>query len=423
MSDTEQSTAFVLTHGPSHPQRDEMTLSIIALTISRSLGRKKIPVVHVHPNYQDFSLSTKYCTAVERCPDLYESKADLLQFLLQLASRYPGQRVLFPASDDCAQFVSQYRKQLSAVFSLPAPPKKVMDKIVDKKRQYREAKKLGIPIPETYYPKDESELHALAGKAKNFPYVVKPNVAHKWRHESMQTTSKGQKGFVVRNPQELIQSVEQVWQQDQNIMVQEVIGGRDERLFTFLSYLNEQSEPLGYCIRKKIRQNPPDFGYCTLTVSCFDQRVLEQSLRLLQAIEFQGISGVEWKLDPKTDQLKLIEINGRAVNTTGIAPACGVDLPYIAFQDMAGQPVAKQETYARDVKWIWLSADLWAVRSLFRSGDLTVAEWWRSVKGLKTDAVFAFDDLRPSLQFYYSFARDTVKNAVHKRLKAIRPSG
>ena len=94
----------------------------------------------------------------------------------------------------------------------------------------------------------------------------------------------------------------------QDFMIQEVIGGRDQSLVTFLGFFDEHSQPNSWFIRKKIRQCPIDFGYCTMTESCHDQQVYKQSLALLQAIKYQGIAGVEWKLDPETNTYKLIEL-------------------------------------------------------------------------------------------------------------------
>ena len=397
-------TAFVLTH-ESDPARTSKSMSFIALAITRSLGRKGVPVVRVHPNRLDRSLFSKYCKKVEVSPDFYSSEASLLGFLLSMKNDYEGTRLLIPASDDCAYFVAKYHDVLSEVFEVVAPKREVMETILDKKCQYERAQSLGIPIPETYFPSGVDEVKRLAAELTNYPYVIKPLVAHTWRHASMKSVSEGKKGFAVQNPLELIGRYEAIAQRDKNVMIQEVIGGTDQLLFTFLSYFNAESQPVGYCIRKKLRQLPLDFGYCTMTVSCHDEVVQDQSIRLLRGLGYQGISGVEWKLDPRTGKYKLIEVNPRAVNTIGIATACGVDLPYIAFKDKVSGGETHVTEWLDGIKWMDFEQDIWAARELHQRGELSLHEWWNSLAGTKVDATYASDDLRPFAAYFLGFMK------------------
>jgi D-aspartate ligase len=395
-------TAFVLTH-ESEPGRTRKSISKIALAIARSLGRKGIPVVRLHPNLMDHGLASKYHQRVVVCPDFYASEEELVEFLLTFKNDPASPRVLIPASDDCAYFCGRHYARLSEVFLVLGPPWSVMERLVDKRRQYEAAQQFGVPIPETYFPASAEDVRALAPSLKHYPYIIKPVVSHRWRRPGVKAVSKGRKALRAETPEQLIAQYELISQVFRDVMIQEVIGGRDERLFTFLSYFNERSEPIAYCIRKKIRQYPVDFGFCTLTESCIDRTVEEQSIRLLQGIGFHGISGVEWKLDPDTNQYKLIEINARAVNTTGLAPACGVDIPYLAFMDKTTKSVAPVRTWREGVKWVSLSSDIWAAKELHRSGALSLAEWWRSMEGVRTHAVYASDDLKPFVGYLGAF--------------------
>lgn len=397
-------TAFVLTH-ESDPGRRGHSMSIIALALTRSLGRQGVPVVRIHPNRLDLSLLSTYCSKVEVSPDFYQSEEDLLAFLLEMKGRYLGKGVLIPASDDCAYFVAKYRDALSAAFKVAAPAWPVMQRLLDKRFQYEQAQRLGIPIPETYFPTGVEDVRRLARELVNYPYVIKPLTAHTWRLASMRSVAQGKKGFAATTPEALISQYEAIAQGDKAVMIQEVIGGEDERLFTFLSYFNEDAMPLGYCIRKKVRQLPVDFGYCTLTVSCFDPVIQSQSLRLLSSLGYEGISGIEWKLDPRTGEYKLIEINARAVNTIALASACGVDLPYLAFRDKMGAALAPVTSWQAGIKWINFEQDLWAARKLYQLGKLSLFDWLKSISGKKVHAVFSADDSAPFVAYFV----DTLK--------------
>ncbi len=389
-------TVFVMTHEPD-PHRTVKSLSVQALAVTRSLGRRGVRVVRVHPNELESGLASRYCTTTEICPDMYDSELHLVEHLERLSTRYPPPRILLPVTDDCALFVSRHGERLSRCFSLPTPPWSVMEGIVDKRRQYEAAQRIGVPIPETHYPADRAEVRALAPELRNFPYVIKPLVAHHWRLASMRSISGGRKAIRVGTGAELVEAYDALGREAGGVMLQEVIGGGDERLFTFLAYLDRASQPLGYCVRSKFRQWPVDFGYCTLTVSCDQPTVLEQSLRLLQGLHYHGIVGVEWKHDPRTGLFKLIEINARPVNTIGLSIAAGVDLPYLAYRDAIGDPPAAVRTWTRGVKWIRLTQDVSAAWTLHRLGRLTWAEWRESWRGKLVDAVFAWDDPLPFL--------------------------
>jgi predicted ATP-grasp superfamily ATP-dependent carboligase len=387
---------------------------MIALALTRSLGRRGMSVIRVHPNRLDRSLSSRYCSKIEICPDFYEAEHDLVEFLLTISHRYDGARVLIPASDDCAYFVATHYQTLQQAYAIVGPSWPTMAKVLDKMSQYEQAAAIDLPIPETYRPASVGEVENLAARLQNYPYVIKPIVAHQWRLASMQAVSKGKKGFAVNTAQELIARYKEIAQLDNNVMVQEVIGGRDELLFTFLSYFDEQSRPLAYCVRKKIRQMPVDFGYCTMTVTCSDPVVVEQSIRLLKSIGYSGISGVEWKLDPRTGKYKLIEINARAVNTIGIAAACGVDIPYIAVLDKLGLKPDPVTSWRQDVKWINIVQDIWAASELSQMKRLTFRQWRASIAGKKVDAVFSLADPWPFAGYFAAFIRTVVRGRLRR---------
>ncbi|KAB7627880.1 ATP-grasp domain-containing protein [Alkalilimnicola sp. S0819] len=411
----ENTTAFVMTH-ESDPHRRATSLSVQALSLVRSLGRRGVRVVRLHPNHLDAGLRSRYCAAVEPCPDLYQSETRLLEFLEGLAQRHPGRRVLIPASDDCAWFLATHRERLGTHFQLPVPARGVMERIIDKRAQYEAAEALGVPVPETWYPESQAELRELLPKLRNYPYVIKPTVAHRWRLASMRRVSAGRKGIRVADARELLDAYEQLGAQARGVMLQEVIGGRDEQLYTFLGYFDRDARPLAYCLRSKIRQLPVDFGYCTLTVTCRQPQVQTQSLRLLRGLGYHGLVGVEWKLDPRTGLYKLIEINARAVNTIGIAAACGVDLPYIAYRDALGEPLPPVTDWRQGVKWRRFLQDWAAARTLHRQGRLSLGQWWRSLRGPAVGAVFAWDDPAPSVVDMGAFLR----RRAGRRLSAMR---
>ena len=392
-------TAFILTHrSDADPTRYSASFQALALT--RSLGRRGVPVVRLHAGRRELSLTSRYCWRSEDCPNVHESEEALLEFLLALAPKYSGTRVLLPASDDTAYFLGRHREALGAAYRVVAPSGATVETIIDKRCQYAAAQAAGIPIPETYFPRDLADVEELACKLKGYPYIIKPNVAHRWRLSSVKrhlrsTQGTPNKAVLVPDAKALVAEYQQIARTDADVMIQTVIGGPDEQLFGFFGYFDAKARARGYCVRKKFRQHPLRFGYCTLIESCENETVVRQSLQLLESLGYHGIVGVEWKLDPQSGKYLLVEINARATNTSSLPPACGVDLPYIAFADAIGDPVPVVTQWKSGVKWLWFAGDFWAARSLMRRGELGAREWLRSLRGTRAYAVHAPDDLRP----------------------------
>ncbi|MGI9262949.1 MAG: ATP-grasp domain-containing protein [Woeseiaceae bacterium] len=414
-----KTTAFIISHEPDATRTAQnQATSIIALTLTRALGREGVKVVRVHPNQFDDSLYSRYSHTTEICPNLYESESDLVAFLDDLGDRYPGKKVLVPASDDCSLFLAKYSDELHKNFVLLNPTPKTMESIKDKRRQYELAVAVGVPIPETYFPESRAEVAKIAAQLDDFPYVIKPLEAQKWRLKQYADVASGNKAITVHSRTELIDEYTRIATADSNLMIQEIITGKDEHLITFLGYCSEKYKPLAHCIRSKLRQAPVDFGYCTATVTCHNEVVEQYAKRLLNQCGYVGIVGIEFKYDPKTNDYKLIEINTRPVNTTGISMACGVNLPVIAYRDALGEEQQPIFDWEDGVIWMRLAQDIGAGLELRRRGRLTVSQWFRSIRGKRVHALLAFDDLRPCTKFYARYTKRQLGKLVSGRRRA-----
>lgn len=353
----------------------------------------------------DNSLYSRYCRAVEICPDMYESENALTSYLIGLGDKYAGNKVLIPASDDCSKYIALNADSLEETFTLLNPTASTMARVSDKQLQYELAEAAGVPIPETVFPKDIADLKAAAEGLTNYPYIIKPLEAQMWRLERMAHVVNGRKAITVGSKEELLSEYARIAEYDVEVMVQEVIAGDDGKLVTFLAYCSKEQIPLAYCIRRKLRQNPVDFGYCTATVSCHNDEVERFSKQLLVESGYSGVVGIEFKFDSRSGQHKLIEINTRPVNTTGLSIGCGVNIPLIAYQDATGEKPEPVTEWQDGVVWIWLSMDFSAARQLRKLGVLSYREWFRSIHGKRVHAIFAGDDLRPFIAYYSGFFR------------------
>jgi predicted ATP-grasp superfamily ATP-dependent carboligase len=165
-------------------------------------------------------------------------------------------------------------------------------------------------------------------------------------------------------------------------MVQELLPGGDDELYTLGSYLAKDGEPLGLFCGRKLRQTPREIGNCRVGEAVWVDEVVEQGLTLLNRIGFHGISQVEFKRDPRDGRYKLMEVNPRLWQWHGLAAACGVDLVRIAYRDLLGDrptPVRMRGAGKR-----------WAISLMSGDGAAFQAPPY-------VDAVFAADDPKPAL--------------------------
>src|SRR3972149_866985 len=104
-----------------------LSINETALALTRSLGRRGVSVYRFHPDRSLADLRSRYCTHV-KCPNLYDSPADLVRVLLDFAKDIKARPVLFPASDGSAKFIAANEQTLGSRFALTSPPASCMSR-------------------------------------------------------------------------------------------------------------------------------------------------------------------------------------------------------------------------------------------------------------------------------------------------------
>ena len=336
------------------------------LAAIRSLGRAGIEVLALDYRQSPLGFRSRYATPV-RVPDPAEDESG---FIRAVAGAGPG--VVFPTHDPPLNALARNRDRLDG-FLFPFPDWSVLEAIQDKRHQLETARGAGVDIPETAYPTSAAEARA-AGEEIGLPVLVKP------QHPDRFKRLFGKQAFRCENAAELDNAYRQA--EPFGPMVQELIPGGDDELYSLGSYLRADGEALGLFSGRKLKQIPPVVGTCRVGEAVWVQDVVDAGLRLLRALGFHGISQVELKHDPRDGRYKLMEVNPRLWQWHGLAAACGVDLPLIAYRDLTGEQV--ESVSMNGARRTWSIAVMPGERP--------------EVPGFPyVDAVFARDDLRPGL--------------------------
>ena len=296
------------------------------------------------------------------------------QEVLLKAKEAGGCAVLLPTSDVHTEFIHYNRDELSGVFKFVMPPRYIMEQLINKKGQYDLAKKFHVPVPETYFPRTEQELSDLAGRI-SYPVILKGLKTTLWRNQfgNQKVVHAGHKEELERAFREICKSgsLEPV--------IQEVIPGDDSKHFKICSYLNCKQEVMLAFTLQKIRQYPCDFGIGSAVVSRWDSQVAKLGLDFLRRIGYCGVGSIEFKMDWRDGQLKMIEINPRLWAQNGLADACGQNFPLIAYLDAIGGKVNPKRYFAEDVKWIAFHEDRASYLGYRRQGRMKTQDWLKSI--------------------------------------------
>ena len=358
-----------------------------ALGIVRSLGKRGVPVYLVNNRRICITRFSRYLKKFIKCPDFTDNR--IINFLINLAKKERvDDWILMPTNDAAVYVLSRYKDALEEHFKVPTPSWDIVKYAYNKKLTYKLAERIGIPIPKTIYPENTEDLRGID---LNFPAIIKPATMHLF-YKKTKT-----KVFKVNNKKELIEAYLKASRviDPSEILVQEVIPGGPEFLYSFCSFY-KNGEIIGMFMGKRSRQKPMDFGKSSTYVeSVFIRELIEPSKRFLDAINYYGLSEIEFKMDPRDGKFKLLEMNARTWLWHSLAIRCGVDFPYLIYKDLNGGNVKPVKTYRKNVKFIHIYTDLSVVIPLLLRGKMSLREYITSLKGEKEFAVLSKDDPLP----------------------------
>jgi len=119
------------------------------LGVFRSLGRRGIPVMAVHPDAREVALASRYCRAAVSPP--VEDAQAYVQFLMELAGGFAEPPVLIPTSDPTVVVMSEHRDILKERFRFVLPGRDVVTSLINKREFDGLARAHGLPVPQTFF--------------------------------------------------------------------------------------------------------------------------------------------------------------------------------------------------------------------------------------------------------------------------------
>lgn len=320
-----------------------------SLAVVRALGRAGISVTVGSAETSSLAGASRFCASRVRYPSPRTDPEGFQEFLLT-EMEHRESVMLLPMTDMTVRLVAQMRRVLPPHVSVPFPCEQQIECVQDKRRTLFFARQVGIGIPETFMLQPDEQLEDVAGRV-HYPVVIKPRFSRYLRDGNWVN---GDVNYA-RSPEDLRASYQASHANIPFPLVQEKIKGEGRGVFLLLWHGELKA---AFCHRR-LREKPPWGGPSVLRESIpLDEPLVRKSTALLQTIGWQGPAMVEFKVDQRTGEPNLMEVNGRFWGSLQLANDAGMNFPLLLYRLAAGEDVSAQFDYKVGVKSRWLLGDL-----------------------------------------------------------------
>jgi len=351
-----------------------------ALAAVRSLGSHGVTVAAAAPKPDAMSFFSQHCSRRLHSPSPATEPSAYADWLLETLRR-DHYDALLCFGESSLHVLASVRNEIQALTGCRMPAHDVLFDADRKDFLARRAKELGIDVPRTYEPED---LDAVAELSRHIdmPVIVKGVLG-----------SGGRQVEMVRERQRLVDAVRRVaaLNIDPSLplpIIQEYIPGRGYGL----SALMQDGEPLAVFAHRRLEEHDVGRGtglaHAATGAESVDEPALRDAgLRLLRALQWDGMAMVEFRRSVRDGRFYIIEVNPRFVGSLDLAIAAGVDFPWLYTRLAAGLPLEAPEAYQVGLRYHWLVSKSIApafenprafartALALLRSGTRTDINW------------------------------------------------
>jgi predicted ATP-grasp superfamily ATP-dependent carboligase len=312
------------------------------LAVVRSLGRRGVGVTVGESTGIATSFFSKYCSKRVIYPSPIRHPDRFLNSLRRELGT--GYRAMFPMEEETLLLVAQHRDLFDSLVFFPVPSYEKIQFVRDKEKLLKFAMARGIPCPRTFFFKTPDEVKP---DRVGIPAVIKPRI--------------GSGAFGIRyvsDAENLLPAYLAVHQGHPLPLVQERIPQEGDS-FGVSALFDENSRVRAAFVHRRLREYPITGGPSTLRESVYHPELLDLGLSLLKALDWFGVAMVEFKVDPRDNVPKLMEVNPRFWGSLQLAIFSGVDFPYLMYRMAKGERFKPVLTYevGRRCRWL-LPGDL-----------------------------------------------------------------
>ena len=284
-------------------ERNRRVLAIVGdtqvgLWVVRSMARNGLEVHAITNTIHGQSAHSRYSTSSWLLHN-NASMPDFTDEILKLAKKLDVGSIM-PISEGSHNALISLRSQLDVEnIHLFSPSRDNFDKATDKDYVHQLCLDLNIPVAKGMCL--DELMTKGAESTLEFPLVLRT------RKQNSDGGKVPVKAAYARNIEELLNWHRQFEDFADNVIVQEYHSGAEEHvqilmhdgeMFMTGDYIGEHHMPLAG-------------GVTVQRISCHHQPVIDDTIKLLKALDWQGIAGVQFHYDPESGKYIFLEINPR----------------------------------------------------------------------------------------------------------------
>ena len=314
-----------------------------ALAVTRSLGKlPEISIITAESTPKALAGCSTFSHQYFESPNSSDAPEDYLNWIAKLTKDIKFSLVL-PVTEVTSQLLLMNKSCLPNV-RLPFASYENVMQIADKGNLVKLAQRLAMPVPETQWFVNSSDLNR---NRISYPCVLKPCLSKIYTHKSWITTSVK----IINNEMDLdTELTKSPYLETSPFMIQEFIPGHGAGVFC----LFQHGKPVVFFAHKRLREKPPQGGISVLSESAALDPILQQATeKLLGGANWHGVAMVEFRISDDGTAY-LMEVNTRFWGSLQLAIDAGVDFPALLVSNelnLGLKPVAGNKIGQR-LRWL-----------------------------------------------------------------------
>jgi predicted ATP-grasp superfamily ATP-dependent carboligase/protein-tyrosine-phosphatase len=386
----------------------------VVLSVARSLARCNVDVILAHtiPNRFVRSRALARHVRIAGSGDFGAYAADVIR-----VARETAPDLLIPCSDSALRVVVEREAELRLLCAVAAPPARAVRMVLDKDCTMTTAAAHGVPVPRTY---DIPNIDALDRVELQYPVVAKPRDKSKpggnlFKARYYFAPDALRAEFVAKPSFGL------------DHLIQRYHPGHGVGIGALIS----QGNVLAVAQHRRLTEYPSSGGVAVTAVSeAVDPTLAGHALRLLRALEWEGVAMVEFKRDPETGDAVLMEVNGRFWGSIALAIASGIDFPRHLWEATTGRQCTAPASSRPGVRFRWSAGELRRLAEVARDASqpgrgartrsAMLAFVRHSVSSYR-DALWRIDDPLPAIAEFGSVVLDVGSGMARSMIGRLLP--
>lgn len=351
----------------------------VGYTILKSLHQKGLKVWAADTSKRNICSMSKFCTGSFTYPDPFTEEDAFIQVLKdKVAELRP--RVLMPTHDESV-VIMRHRDEFPTDLIIPYEGEEKLLLLANKAESTELARKAGVPVPEVYKSIDE---------VKSYPVVFKTVIGN---------SAKGV--FFPKDREELVKLMDK--HKDEETLLEEWIGGTD--------YSVDCVRWDGFCktsVYHALVTKTDGGGTTTQREIVYMPQLEAAALKLMDAVDFHGVCGLDFRYDAENNKIAYIETNARFTGGLATPVAAGFDIPWIVYKLATEGKYTEPINVRIGTRTKWILGDIITLVGRILKFKWNLSELRRvfSFSGFDAYDDFCKDDKRAILgEFSYYFGK------------------